>query len=234
MISNFIKDRAAIDKWKSEHTLKHHIYHDPKEPRKYVSKAPEYKLVAYETVLDPVVEVVCEECEKKALRRCFGSVRRYEKLLERYGAVYHVEPDGGQAEDSRKKKIYLTRESFCYADDGSAPNIQVFEWADNRYAEPDLRYTIEEYLGPNLPAFAWRGFSNGKKIVDVIAHKDPKAYCEISFADNWRDTLRKTRCIHFVHKEIKDKDKLPEALDNPKRYYSFEEAEDICKEHHNR
>ena len=109
----------------------------------------------------------------------------------------------------------------------------MFEWADNWYAESDLRYTIEEYLGPNLPAFAWRGFSSGKKIVDVIAHKDPKAYCEISFADNWRDTLRKTRCIHFVHKETKDKDKLPEALDDPKQYYSFEETEEIWKENHN-
>ena len=124
----------------------------------------------------------------------------------------------GKTDEAKENYLYLTRESFCLADDCMAPNLKKYEWTDkDRCPVVDFYYVIEQYLGPNLPGFAWRGFVTGKnmkeskKIVDVIIHRDELSFSrEIALTKNWKELLHENSYIHFVN--AKTKDELPEKL----------------------
>lgn len=107
--------------------------------------------------------------------------------------------------------IELTRESFCMGDDATAPNAEKFVWRDSdRYPEIEINSIVEKYLGTNLPGFAWRGFADGKKIMDVIVHRERLSFSrEIKLVENWQELLRETRHIHFVNAETTGE--LPET-----------------------
>lgn len=127
--------------------------------------------------------------------------------------------------------IYLTRDSFCMADDVMAPNIAKFTWRDSDWVpEVGAFRIVEEYLGSNLPGFYWRGYADGKQWVDVHLHREDLLFRrEIVLVDNWREMLQESLCIHFLHQEYSDKDKLPTTISSG--YYSYKEAEKIYKKY---
>ncbi len=131
--------------------------------------------------------------------------------------------------DVEDRIIYLTRDSFCMADDVSAPNIYRFTWRDSDWCpETHIFGILEEYLGSNLPGFYWRGYADGKMIVDVILQREDLAFKrEIKLVDNWRDLLRESRAIHFRHEKYADRESLPVTIDN--NYYTYKEAERLFK-----
>ncbi len=65
---------------------------------------------------------------------------------------------------------------------------------------------IEEYLGSNLPGFFWRGYAGKKMIVDVNLHRRDLTFTrEIKLVENWRELLRESRTIHFLHEKYEDR-----------------------------
>jgi len=120
--------------------------------------------------------------------------------------------------------IYLTRESFCMADDVNAPHIQKFLFHDGDcHPERTLFVIIGRYFDGNLPNFSWRGYAGGQRIVDVKIKKEGLAYLrEINLVDNWHTLLLENKCIYFLHNS--DKVIIPEVIDPD---YTFEEAEKI-------
>ncbi len=127
--------------------------------------------------------------------------------------------------------IYLTRDIFCMADDVMAPNMYRYTWTDcDPSPEVDLFYIIEDYLGPNLPGFCWRGYAGGKMIVDVNLHRENLTFSrEIVLVENWQELLRESQIIHFRHRQSADKESLPFTIDD--NYYTFEEAEKLISEY---
>ncbi len=125
--------------------------------------------------------------------------------------------------------IYLTRDSFCMGDDCSAPHLHRILWLDKDwYPESNMFYYIEEYLGPNLPGYFWRGYANGKHIMDVSLYRDTYEFSRsIVLCENWRELLRENTCIHFLHTEYDRRDELPITLDI--NYHTFEEAEELYR-----
>ena len=126
--------------------------------------------------------------------------------------------------------IYLTRDSFCMADDVMAPNMYKFTWRDSDWCpETHIFGILEEYLGSNLPGYFWRGYSGRKAIVDVNLHRGDLSFTrEIKLEENWRELLRENRTIHFLHNEYSDRDKLPIILPDSEGY-SFEKAEQTAE-----
>ncbi|MCR4933574.1 MAG: DUF1902 domain-containing protein [Lachnospiraceae bacterium] len=123
--------------------------------------------------------------------------------------------------------IYITRDSFCFADDAFAPNVKKYEWRDSDvYPEKYFFEILENYFTANLPAFAWRGFVNDTtKIADVIVKRGGLGLTnEIKLVADWRELLRDSGYVHFVHHETEDE--LPETS---KMQYSFREVEDMYK-----
>ncbi len=133
-----------------------------------------------------------------------------------------------------ERTVYMTRDSCCMGDDVIAPNIWMFSWRDCDWnSDCDLFEMLEQYLGSNLPGFYWRGYVNGKRIADVNLCRTENSFMrEITLADNWQELLREADCIHFLHEEYKNKDHLPETIDDPGKYYSFKECEEIWEETH--
>ncbi len=127
--------------------------------------------------------------------------------------------------------IYLTRDSFCMADDCTAPNLYRFMWRDCDWSpETDIYSIIEKYLYPGLRSFYWRGFVGGQWMVDVNIHREERLFSRvIVLSENWQELLRKHRCIHFLHAMDIDKDELPTSIDD--NYYTFEEAEQLFNDY---
>ncbi|MBR0147718.1 MAG: hypothetical protein IJM23_00825 [Lachnospiraceae bacterium] len=125
--------------------------------------------------------------------------------------------------------IYLIRDSFGMADDVSAPHICRFTWRDTDWCpEVEIFNIIEAYLGPNLPGYYWRGYSDGKMIADVILRRENMAFKrEIKLVDNWQELLRKSRIIYFHHGGCDNTESLPITIEDYN--YTCEDMEKWCK-----
>lgn len=129
-----------------------------------------------------------------------------------------------------EKIIYCTRDSFCMGDDCLAPNLYKFSWYDSEHPESSIYDIIERYL-THLPDFRWRGYSGGKKIIDVCFRRNPyKLSKEITLAEEWRDILNENRTIHFLHTGCDDEEELLESIPL-EAYYTFEQVEKLIEEH---
>ncbi len=118
--------------------------------------------------------------------------------------------------EPEERTIILTRESFCIGDDATAPNKKNYTWQDRGlYPESELYGILEDYLGTNLPGYFWRGYASGKKIVDVVLQKDTLAFTrKIMLVTNWRELLRESRAIHFIHSEYENRSALPATIES--------------------
>ncbi len=134
--------------------------------------------------------------------------------------------------ESIYRTIYCTRDSFHMGDDCVAPHLYKFSWHDCDWCpEVDIFRIIEDYLGPNLPGFYWRGYSGGKIIVDVNLHREKCSFSrEIKMGDGWRELLRENLSIHFLHQKYDDRDELPETIE-PNMYYTPEKAEKLIRDY---
>ncbi len=132
------------------------------------------------------------------------------------------------------RTIYLTRDSFCMGDDVMDPNIVKYTWRDcDWHPETNMYMLAEAYLGANLPGYFWRGYSSGKRIMDVDLRMENYSFSrKVTLADNWQELLRENCCIHFLNTGNKggDRGELPLTID--KGYYSFEEAAKIFEEYY--
>lgn len=124
--------------------------------------------------------------------------------------------------------LYFTRDSFCFGDDVLAPNIAKFEWYEH-YDSTAFFGCVQRYLGLNLPAFRWRGYAGGERIVDAIFRRSPRSSLSIEMAlqENWKELLLREKTVWFLHCGC-DEDTLPETTDFS---YAYEEAQTIYKDY---
>lgn len=133
-------------------------------------------------------------------------------------------------DDEADKKVsitlYFTRDSFCMGDDVLAPNIRKYVWQKHYSSNVAFLY-LQEYLGPNLPGYHWRGYCNGERFVDIFCkHGGDLEYSNtIILAENWKERLEEFRSIYFEHCSL-DKDTLKEEIE---QYYTFERADEVYR-----
>lgn len=101
------------------------------------------------------------------------------------------------------------------ADDIAAPNPHKYVLNDGvKYLEIEIFKIIEDYLGPNLPGYYWRGYVGGQTFVDVNLRRENLTFSrEIRLINNWQELLRKNKTIHFLHTEYSDRAALPTTLE---------------------
>lgn len=118
---------------------------------------------------------------------------------------------------SVERTVCFTRDSFNMGDDCMAPNMAKFVWSDKDWCpECEMFRMLEQYLGCNLPGFFWRGYANGTWIVDVNLHRGDNEFSRsIVLSENWRELLRSSLSIHFIHTTYEKRDELPMSIDSP-------------------
>ena len=124
--------------------------------------------------------------------------------------------------------FYFTRDSFCFGDDALAPNIAKFKWYGH-YDSRSFFDCIQRYLGLNLPAFHWRGYAGGKRIVDAVFRRSSglSLSIEMTLQENWKELLLREKTVWFLHCGSEE-DTLPETTDFS---YSYEEAQVIYRDY---
>lgn len=118
-------------------------------------------------------------------------------------------------EEIMEEFIYFARDSFCMGDDVIAPNarrynVRNWDWC----SETDMYICLQDYLGPNLPGFHWRGYCGQKRFVDIYCKRDgeTKYSFDVTLVDDWKKMLMKENAVYFKHCSHQ-KNTLPECLD---------------------
>lgn len=124
--------------------------------------------------------------------------------------------------------IYFTRDSFCFADDVHAPHFGVYQW-ERGNASMEMFRLLQDYFYLGLPAFHWRGYAGGRRMVDVWMRRKDKTYISIEYSlqDNWKEMLEEHRSVWFDN-EMLGGNKLPEEIE---RRHSLEEVEALYQKY---
>jgi len=121
--------------------------------------------------------------------------------------------------------IYLTRDSFCMADDVLAPNANKYDWVEGDTVM--FYFILEDYIGCNLPGYLWRGYCGGEMIAEVnLDRTDMSLSREITLEEGWSERLKKYKTVHFLHCEYENRDSLPETIDEDEGY-TYAEAKKL-------
>lgn len=106
--------------------------------------------------------------------------------------------------------ISFTRDSFCFADDVTAPHLIAYQWKKGNTGL-DLFRLLQDYLYLGLPGFHWRGYAGGQRMVDVLMQRKDENHISIEYSlqDNWKELLEIYRSVWFEHEAVGENN-LPE------------------------
>lgn len=90
-------NRMCVEAWEKQHAWQMHAKAMQKKKKmtagdipmtKDIPGMPFYRYVTIPTHIDDIYLVECEACKRKAIRKSLGMMRRYDKLIKRYGAEF--------------------------------------------------------------------------------------------------------------------------------------------------